>query len=148
MRKLLFYFFFIFSVFTKAQNKVTFTYDSAGNQITRVLCINCLQKTGNNTKQPDVIVDNELEKLYSEDTISYYPNPVKEELYVQWQFTKDNFVKEINIYSVNGQLLYAYPNISENNSQIIPFQNYPAGIYIVLLNYSNGGQKSIKIIKQ
>jgi hypothetical protein len=89
-----------------------------------------------------------LLKFSEEDVISYYPNPVKEELYLQWQLTQDNYVTSISIYSITGQVLRTFQVNRNTNNLNIPFQQYPSGIYIVMLSFKDGGEKSIKIIKQ
>ncbi|MDL2141711.1 T9SS type A sorting domain-containing protein [Flavobacterium tructae] len=139
------------SLIGKAQtNKVVFEYDNAGNQIKRYLCLNCPSTTGKNDapKEIEELTQEDLLQFSQEDLISYYPNPVKEELFLNWKFTNDKFVNNIQVFSITGQLLKAYPTTLKNNSQNISFQNYPAGIYAVLLYYSDGDKKSIKIIKK
>ncbi|OMQ12515.1 T9SS type A sorting domain-containing protein [[Flexibacter] sp. ATCC 35103] len=139
---------FLFSFTARAQTKITFSYDAAGNQTSRILCINCLSKTAKEVKEIEVITNDDLDQFFEKDVISYYPNPVKEELYLQWQLTKENYVTSINVYSVTGQLLRSYSGNERLNNLNIPFQTYSAGFYLVLLSYKDGGEKSIKIIKQ
>jgi len=141
---ILFFFFFL----GNAQTKLTFGYDAAGNQISRMLCINCFSKPVKDVKEIESITQDDLLQFAEKDVISYYPNPVKEELYLQWQLTKDNYVTSINLYSLTGQILRTYQQNFQDNHLTIPFQNYPSGIYLVLLSYKDGGEKSIKIIKQ
>jgi hypothetical protein len=129
-----------------AQNKILFSYDTAGNQIKRELCINCL--TGKKVKDFKKITKEDLIKSDVSDQISYYPNPVKEELYLAWELANSNTVSSIQVYSLSGQLLQSFQNMDKINQQTIPFQNYPRGVYAIVLFYSNGEQKSIKIIKQ
>jgi hypothetical protein len=129
--------------------KIAFTYDGSGNQTNRVLCLNCTSK--NSTDVPKEIVavkEEDLEKFFPEDVISYYPNPVREELYLQWKLTDGNYVKALQVYNFNGQLIKSYSQSNSNNSQTIPFQIYPAGTYIIVLEYSSGDPKTIKIIKK
>lgn len=138
-------------LFSYAQQKITFNYDSAGNQILRELCLSgCSQsaKQVEEVKEIAALTEDDLLKFSSEDVISYYPNPVKEELYIKWELKEGNSITSIQIFSLTGQLLRSYsPNLN-NTSQNIPFQEYPRGVYAVMLYYKNGDQKSIKIIKQ
>ena len=131
-----------------AQPKLTFNYDVAGNQINRILCINCVSKSVKEVKEIEAITQDDLVQFSEKDVISYYPNPVGEELYLQWQLVNDNYVTSINLYSMTGQVLRTYQQNLQDNNLTIPFQNYPSGIYIVLMSYKDGGEKSIKIIKQ
>ena len=49
MKKYTLLLFLGFSLFTKAQDKIIFEYDAAGNQIKRELCLSC-NKAGYKTK--------------------------------------------------------------------------------------------------
>lgn len=138
-----------FSVMAMGQQKITFEYDKAGNQTNRKLCLNCTSKKSKEVpKEIAAITEEDLEKFFPEDAISYYPNPVREELYLKWSLIDDNYVTSLIVYSFNGQVLKSYYQSNEKNAQTIPFQPYPAGIYLIALHYKNGDQKTIKIIKQ
>jgi len=148
MKKELLLVILLFSFITNAQ-KLNFSYDNAGNQINRVLCMsNCSAKPAKEVKEIEALVEEDMEKFFPEDVISYYPNPVKEELFLKWIISEDNYVSSIDIVSMAGQMLKQYHTTSGTDNQNIPFQEYPTGVYIVLLKYSNGEQKSIKIIKK
>lgn len=136
------------SLSTQAQ-KINFTYDGAGNQVSRVLSLETGKKADVPTKQEIAAVKEEdLQKFFPEDVISYYPNPVLEELYLKWELADDNYVKGVQVYNFNGQVLKSYSRSGNDNSQTIPFQAYPAGVYLIVLEYSSGEQKTIKIIKK
>ena len=142
---------FAISNFVCAQNDVVrFTYDNAGNQIQRILCINCLtaKKSRDSIKEVAVLQQADLQKFTPSDNLSYYPNPVKEELYLQWDLIEGTQILSITIYDINGRLLKSADDMSTSNSKNISFGNYPRGVYAVLLRYNNGEQKSIKIIKE
>ena len=139
------------SLMAKAQDKVTFDYDSAGNQIKRELCINCTNPTYKMAKPEEVVAlveEEDLQKFFPEDVISYYPNPVKEELFLTWELANDNTVTSLQVYNLNGQILKTFSHFESNNKQTIPFQAYPTGTYIINLIYSNGEAKTIRIIKK
>jgi hypothetical protein len=138
----------LFCIISSAQTKLNFGYDGAGNQKTRTLCINCPPNSAKTSKEIEDLTEQDLEKLSEQDVISFYPNPVKEELYLQWELPNENYIASIQIFSINGQLLKQYVATNKTNNQNIPFQNYPSGVYAVLLKYNNGEEKSIKIIKQ
>lgn len=135
----------------QAQNKVLFTYDTAGNQYQRELCISgCSSsaKSAKEIKEIESLTEDDLLKFSPEDVISYYPNPVKEELYLQWQLVQENYVMAVRVYSMTGQMLRDFQIGSSVNNLSIPFQQYPTGVYLILLSYKDGGEKTIKIIKQ
>lgn len=139
------------SLFAEAQNpdKITFDYDTAGNQTIRELCLSCT-KAGYKTANPKEITalkEEDLQKFFPEDVISYYPNPVKEELYLKWDLVIDKSVATIYLYDLNGRVLQTYNNLEKTNNLNIPFFNYPTGTYLVVLVYNDGEQKTIKIVK-
>ncbi|SNR79825.1 T9SS type A sorting domain-containing protein [Flavobacterium sp. ov086] len=151
MKKYLPFIFLLFPVLASAQTKLTFSYDAAGNQILRELCLSGCSPTAKpakEVKEIEAITKDDLLKFSPQDVISYYPNPVKEELYLQWQLANDNHVTSIMVYSVTGQMLQMYQVNERTDSLNIPFQPYSTGVYLVLLSYKDGGEKSIKIIKQ
>ena len=130
----------------KAQ-QLTFKYDGAGNQIKREI----LFDSGRNSKTPAKeiadLTEQDLLRFSPQDNLSYYPNPVSEELYLKWQLENNIKVVSIEVSTINGQLIKSFKK-TENDNQTIPFQEFSAGIYFVNLNYSNGDKKSIKIIKK
>lgn len=143
---LVFLFFVTTSMFSQ---KIRFEYDAAGNQILRKWCPSCLSRESNEVfKEISDIEDSDLQKFFQEDVISYYPNPVKEELYLKWDLINNNAVSNIEIYSFGGQLVSSITNLEKEASKMISFQDYPVGSFLVLLHYTNGEQKSITIIKR
>lgn len=144
MKKLLLLLLFCFSLNGIAQS-INFEYDAAGNQIKRTHLL-----SGRNSNEPvkeyEDLTETDLQKFFPEDVISYYPNPVKDELYLEWELVNDNRVLTIDIYNINGKLVKNINNLSENKT-IISFQEYTSGTYLVNLNYATGNQKSITIIK-
>ena len=51
------------------------------------------------------------------------------------------------MFTLSGQVLKTIKENLSQNSLIISFQEYPVGVYYLSLNYTNGDQKSIKIVK-
>lgn len=147
MKKLLFLTLLFSITITNAQ-KIRFEYDSAGNQVLRTWCPTCPSRTANQpVKEIAKLDQSDLQKFFSDDVISYYPNPVKEELYLKWDLVNNNKVSSIDVFSLNGQVLKSIKENLSENSLLISFQEYPIGVYFLNLNYTNGEQKSIKIIK-
>ena len=130
------------------QQKIHFDYDLAGNQITREFCLSCLLKTTNVFKDISELKDSDLLKFLPEDNFSYYPNPVKEELFLKWDNSNAVTLSTIKVFNLNGALLKTFDNQDNLKSQNIFFQEYPVGVYLVMLTYNNGEEKTIKIIKQ
>jgi hypothetical protein len=140
----------IFSAFLSySQDRIKFDYDTAGNQIVRRLCLDCseFRTTNEEIKELTDLKEEDLLKFFPNDVISYYPNPVKEELFLKWELINDNKVSNISVFSMSGQLVKSINKLEKVNSNIISFIDYPEGTYSVLLFYTNGDQKSITIIK-
>jgi hypothetical protein len=146
--------FFVLSfALSHAQPKrIQFSYDTAGNQIQRMICMPCDARVANDTiatiKTPETLTESDLirDNLYKQ--ISYYPNPVRQELYVKWVNEKANFVTEIELYSMSGQSVKKYKNLNQTDMATIAFQDYPQGFYNLVLVYSDGEKKTLKIVKQ
>jgi hypothetical protein len=132
---------------TRAQNKIVFAYDAAGNQVKRELCISCPATTGKSIENMEALKPEDLQQFFPEDVISFYPNPVKEQLYLQWELKDNNKVTSIQLYSLQGQLVKSFSKLDNTNNTIIDFMAYPQGIYNLVLVYANGEDKTIKIIK-
>ena len=47
--------------------------------------------------------EEDLLKFSPEDVISYYPNPVREELYLKWELVNENKVSSIEVFSINSK---------------------------------------------
>lgn len=147
MKKIILLIFCFYGLLSNAQ-KIRFEYDVAGNQIQRKWCPNCLSRNAQEVyKEISKIEDSDMQKFFPEDVISYYPNPVKEELYLKWELVNENKVSSIDVFTLNGQVLKTIKENLSQNSLIISFQEYPVGVYFLSLNYTNGNQKSIKIVK-
>lgn len=144
-------FFLTFYSFCSAQNKIVFSYDTAGNQIKREICINCPAGTGRLKDEDLAEKDIEAKDFMKSDDlegISYYPNPVKEELYVRWPLEDNKYITTISVYNINGQKLKNFTEQKNTITETIRFSEYPQGIYTILLDYNNGEQKTLKIIKK
>lgn len=119
----------------------TFSYDAAGNQIAAYVEIPIASPF--KMSNPPVLQSNPIYK-----DVKYYPNPVKSELYMEWQTIDNNNLSNISIYNIEGALLKRYKDLNTVNNYTLSFQEYPQGIYFVEFLYSNGEQKTFKIIKQ
>jgi hypothetical protein len=129
------------------QQKLHFDYDVAGNQITRSWCTTCDARMAGSVKEIADLNPADLQKFNAADDFSYYPNPVKEELYLKWNPTNKYEINSIKLYNINGMLIKSFDSLN-NYEQNISFQQYPNGLYILTLLYSNNEEKTIKIIKQ
>jgi Secretion system C-terminal sorting domain len=128
-----------------AVNAVKFTYDDLGNQIRRhFIYLSARHKLPDDNEEFDTRI---LKNDIYED-ISYYPNPVRSELFVAWKNKKDESVQQLEVYDMNGRILRTYPNQLLNENAIIDFESYPSGLYELLIIYDNNEKKVLKIVKQ
>ncbi|WP_136667659.1 T9SS type A sorting domain-containing protein [Flavobacterium sp. H122] len=150
MKKLFFLFFLIgLNSIGQTPKRIKFMYDSAGNQIRREIIINAPARISNDTiyKTPETLTPKDLIEDIEYSDIKYYPNPVLEELYVNWSNTNEKYISSIELYALNGQLLLQNPNLKRNENTIVSFRNFPDGYYSLLLMYNNGERKTLKILK-
>jgi hypothetical protein len=146
MKKLLLFIIVSLPFLVAAQPKLFFSYDASGNQIVTSICINCPNTF--RTANPNSLTKDDLVKSEVSDKISYYPNPVSEELFVKWELIDDKKVESITVFDLNGALLQTYLKPKSEDLTVIPFGRYPVGLYSVVLEYSDGESKALKIVKQ
>lgn len=148
MKKLFAFGILLFGSICYAQDsRYDFVYDTAGNQITanRFIYISAYLEPaeGKTSSEKEDYV-----KFYEEDTFSYYPNPVSEELNLKWENRADEIISTFRVFSPSGALLKEYTVLENERQYIIPFKDYPQGFYIVQVGYTNGSVKSITIVKK
>lgn len=132
----------LFASLLSAQ-KINMSFDGAGNQIKRYWTLS--RAAGANYKTPETLKESDF---ILEHKISYYPNPVLEELYMNWKNEAEKWVVTIDVFNMNGQLMKTYTDLNNKETVTIVFQNYPEGFYSLILNYENGEKKTFKIIKK
>ena len=147
MKKALLSLVFCIYIHTSKAQLNNFDYDSAGNQITRVLCINCPPE-GRGAPEKDVENPAAYDyKLFDEnDSFAYYPNPVTESLFIKWN---DVVVAPafVEVYNVAGHKL-SHKEFKSKVELSLSFESYPAGVYIVLVVNNLEEKKTIKVIKK
>lgn len=78
-------------------------------------------------------------------TITLSPNPAKEEVTLLYSGLEDK--NTVELYDLTGRNLVNYSIDTSDGSLLIPINNYPSGIYIVLIRSKNGivGQRKLII---
>lgn len=145
------------SAFAQSQYKIQFSYDSAGNQTLRDrVCINCntSKEALDSTLVEDVALQEDiledLSGLNEEDDFSNivaYPNPVTEQLTVEWQDTQRQ-VAQIILFNGIGQQLYQKTVTNRQGSLGLNFGIYPAGRYMVSVFYTDNTKQTFHVIKK
>ncbi|WP_130733283.1 T9SS type A sorting domain-containing protein [Flavobacterium sp. J27] len=135
---------------TQVQNRIKFEYDSAGNQIKRYVTLSSARIASDDSiiEKLEDVKKEDFQKATANDVLSYYPNPVKDELYLKWDLVDNNKVSKIEVYAFNGQVLQTYSNLQNETIKTIPFASQPEGTYLILLFYTNNDQKAITLVKQ
>lgn len=132
--------------------RIVFNYDTAGNQTKRVICLTCSARIVNDTIQTpktiETLTKEDLIKDDNYDQISYYPNPVLEELYVKWTNDDKSYVAKIELYNMSGQILKSFSDLRRTEMTAISFNSYPQGLYHVILIYNNGEKRTLKVVKK
>lgn len=139
-----------------AQKKLSFSYDASGNQIKReLICINC--RMVSDFEEVEELEHSVADLAAAERNdftekeaaiISYYPNPTREELYMNWENTPDAVIHSIDVFTTRGQIIRSFTNLSNKEALTIPFTTVPIGTYHVQLHYQDGKKKVIHIIKK
>lgn len=145
------------SAFAQSQYKIQFSYDSAGNQTLRDrVCINC--NTSKEALDSTLVEDVALQEDILEDVsglnedddfsnIVAYPNPVTEQLTVEWQDTQRQ-VAQIILFNGIGQQLYQKTVTNRQGSLGLNFGIYPAGRYMVSVFYTDNTKQTFHVIKK
>lgn len=151
MKKLLPISFFLCSLVAFAQEEpLQLQYDAAGNQtMSRLVCINCPgePQAGGGGETPGA----EAPIILSEKTLNqltYYPNPVTEELTLLWKNNSHRRITSVSVYTLGGKrALYASPlNLQE--SLVLSFSALASGLYEIVALTSDGKTEAFKILKK
>ncbi len=151
MKKELLTFLILFLTYCSfAQNqKLKFTYDTAGNQILRDrVCATCLKAVL--PQAIDSLVVGSLSDPQTDKNnfaITAYPNPVTQSLFVDW-FPHEVLVPTgLEVFSMEGRLMATKPIAGERGEQSLDFGPYPPGVYLVNVSFANGERRTFKVVR-
>lgn len=139
----------LFPLATMAQqlpSKVVFEYDTAGNQVYRGIEIDMTPNVLSRAENEETLEEPQGVG-YEDSKLKYYPNPVQNVLYVEW----DRVYKEvaaISLYTANHQVLQQIGNLSFENQTQVRFDQLPKGSYFMVVFYQDGTKENITIIKR
>ncbi|OIQ18100.1 MAG: hypothetical protein BM557_07745 [Flavobacterium sp. MedPE-SWcel] len=128
-----------------------FDYDESGNQIKRdLICVNCDDPL---RPAPEQIGEEDKESIGltqsdKYEQLSYYPNPVLEQLYIKWVNSKELYVVAVEVYTLKGQKVVSFQDLAGVNNYKVNFENLAQGVYVVMLIYNNESIKDLKVIKK
>ena len=132
----------------KAQNKISFAYDAAGNRVSRTIELPAspamLGATGSKAAARED--ENFFTESLAEKEIKIYPNPTRGQLRVEIlgyeNLDKNSFIQ---VFTSSGALLYKSTALSQTND--INLTSKPAGLYLMVITI-DGERSTWKIIKQ
>ncbi|MDO5654583.1 MAG: lamin tail domain-containing protein [Flavobacteriaceae bacterium] len=109
-----------------------FSYDAAGNQTGKVLCINI--------EDPETTSENENEEDQTNWASYFYlaPNPTSGLITLGWQPEVNNLMSEIYIISLNGAYQIPIGFQANSGSVMIDLSTYPPGQYVAKFILNNG----------
>lgn len=140
-RIVLFLFILLFALNIKAQQKLSYAYDSAGNRVNRTIVLGT-RSSDVSLNQADSIF---LEEMLAEKQIKIYPNPVQYELTIFIKGYKLSMQGEFSLFNLDGYMLAKRKIIGETTQ--VNMSLFPKGTYILNIQL-NGQPTSWKIIKQ
>lgn len=140
-----------------AQQKLRFTYDTAGNQITRARVCNTCLKAKLPATVDSLVVDSlaidaiaaqtSLPNIDEDFRLAVYPNPVSDILSMDWDPLPNDGAVAVQVYSMSGRQLASYDLRPGETHSEISLGKYPIGLYMLSLKLKSGKSKRIKAIK-
>ncbi len=131
---------------TLTAQTISYTYDACGNRIERKVI--SLLKSGHvtDTVKNESYKQETFEDQLGEQKILIYPNPVKEDIKIEFQGKIPETSATVFLYNQTGKLLKSQV-VGQNTSLNINLSGYPAGIYILRLSMQDKVSEW-KIIKE
>ena len=118
------------------REEVAFTYDLAGNRITRSI-ITVRQEPNGNPEEP--------KSGLNEPDIQVYPNPVREELFIEiWEGDNEKNYRFL-MFDMSGKMVKE-SNQQGNGKYPVDMSAFINGTYILVINYEEG-KREFKITK-
>lgn len=147
MKNFLLLFFIVNSTFLFSQtNRIKFNYDNSGNQIQRILCLNCI--TSRISDQNEEIKDDLVDDFKSIDNnIQVYPNPIEEILNIEILNYEQNPISNILLYDINGKLINEIVINKDDLKYIINFNDLSSGFYVLKFFNNDIEILSTKLLK-
>ncbi|OWP84502.1 hypothetical protein BWK59_04965 [Flavobacterium davisii] len=139
---------FVVNGYGQQVTKLLFEYDAAGNQIKRYICVNCVTSAREAVKPVEQVKATDLQEVPEIEQLTYYPNPVHEQLYFKWQNAGESVIVSMHVVSISGQILREFWSLNQKNDLLIDFSTMPSGMYVIMVRYSNGSEKSVKVVKE
>ena len=131
----------LFPLLCHAQGSVGYSYDAAGNRISRTIILNRNMAK----KQARTLKDKDYTDILSQRNISISPNPTKGMVEITITGLRESDDCAMSVYTLKGQTLKTLSVSSELTT--IDLSGQPDGIYLLDITI-NGEKTSWKIIKK
>jgi len=127
-------------------SKVTFTYDTAGNQTNIVYCTDqsCTSSSKSGSKKGTASEENSIKTL---GDVEVYPNPTKGEVVLRWENEAEDFVKTVTLIHLSNGANTRLPFKANLKSIEIDMTQFKEGVYVVSMKLKDGTAITKKIIK-
>ena len=143
MRNIFFILLSIMALETSSQTRnVQFTYDNAGNRIGRAIVLAQAPKSrgfANDSVKTEIYTD-----IFADYQLRVYPNPTKGDLKIELCGLPDGEIYHLLITDASGVVIVN--RRTSENPTVADLTEFPAGIYIMRLQYKNF-TKDFKIIR-
>lgn len=159
MKKLLlFTFLFFFILFhINAQSKLIFSFDNAGNQNQRFYCESstCSVPTPSAKTSPTIeevaeienLNANENQDLIADGKLNIYPNPTRERVFITFQNSSDNSIKQLNVFNAYSSLVKIVTIAKNYNQLVFDLSGQASGLYLFVFVKEDGSTITEKVIK-
>jgi len=125
-----------------AQTQVSYTYDDAGNRITRQTVT---LKIPDDEYKDNYDKTTHVEDKFGKGNITIYPNPTEELLTVQFTNIKIEEKILLQLYDINGKLIKSKK--TKNYKTTINLSNNTAGMYILKI-ISGKSKAEFMVVKE
>ena len=127
---------------------INYTYDNAGNRISRIYVEPPIMRSGIEKKIGEFEDSNDEETLNSTEMceIQVYPNPVKDELFVEIQKGDNNENYRLMFFDSAGKMLKEGKR-QGNGRESVDLSLFPTGVYFLIIN-TQDGKWEYKIVKE
>lgn len=98
--------------------------------------------TMNTMNFPKLITDDENQ------TLSVYPNPTTDRLYINLPINENVSVTKVAVYSVFGQLIHTFGNPEKNTYMELNTADLNNGIFFVVAYTSDGKKHNARFVKE
>lgn len=112
-----------------SQSMISFSYDAAGNRISRTIVFNTSQANAPAAPAEDEEITEVHSEMLSEMILSIYPNPTEGILKIDIQNMPAGVKADISLYNSSGNLIVLEQGI--DFSTTIDITSHPSGIYIL-----------------